>query len=76
MTRIGTIVNPEYKVDMRNIKVVDYGNIKEGLKLENAHEELTKTVLSAFNDGTFPFVVGGSNDQSYPNFQALSKYYK
>jgi formiminoglutamase len=41
------------------------------MDLESAHVALTQTVASCLAKGAIPFVVGGGNDQSYPNASAL-----
>eukprot|EP00005_Dracoamoeba_jomungandri_P013979 CAMPEP_0174274636 /NCGR_PEP_ID=MMETSP0439-20130205/58699_1 /TAXON_ID=0 /ORGANISM="Stereomyxa ramosa, Strain Chinc5" /LENGTH=297 /DNA_ID=CAMNT_0015366531 /DNA_START=143 /DNA_END=1033 /DNA_ORIENTATION=+ len=67
MQRVGTVINPSYGVDISTIRVSDYGNITEFLTLEEAHEELERVVTEIIKKGGIPFVVGGGNDQSYPN---------
>lgn len=39
----------------------------EGLSLEEAHDVLRKKVSEVVAKGGIPFIVGGGNDQSYPN---------
>lgn len=39
--------------------------------LEEAHERLHARVVACLHRGLAPFVIGGSNDQSYPNARAL-----
>jgi arginase family enzyme len=39
--------------------------------LESAHIALTARVAEAIRAGAIPFVVGGGNDQSYPNAAGL-----
>ncbi|KAJ3401728.1 hypothetical protein HDU80_005765 [Chytriomyces hyalinus] len=73
--RTGTAVNPELGVDLTTLGVGSLGLIEEGLSLEDAHAKLAaavKQVLDAGQmPGSIPFVVGGGNDQSYPNASAL-----
>lgn len=81
----GPIVNPEMNVDLSGFSIVDRGNVVEPLnslnddlwsnKLEQAHEKLYESVLEALQSGYFPFCIGGSNDQSYPNARALMKFH-
>ncbi|KAL6065220.1 Arginase [Balamuthia mandrillaris] len=71
MPRIGTVVNPEYEVDLTKIKLSDGGDVGKGLELEEAHEALRKKVGQLVAAGKIPFVVGGGNDQSYPNAAGL-----
>lgn len=69
--KIGTIVNNEFGVDMRGLKVLDFGDVPTGVTLEEAHKTLTLKVSEILAAGGVPFVVGGGNDQSYPNASAL-----
>lgn len=43
----------------------------ENLQLEAAHSALTDRVSTFLRQGSVPFVIGGGNDQSYPNVSAL-----
>ena len=70
---MGTLINPEFNIDLRTIGLYDLGDVSKGSTLEEAHTALEKrvrTILDA-NASVIPFVVGGSNDQSYPNAAAL-----
>jgi len=71
LQRMGTVVNPEFNVDLTKLHIFNSGKIPSGLKLEEAHTVLEKRVTDILKRGCFPFVVGGSNDQSYPNASAL-----
>ena len=73
LKRTGTIVNAEFDdLDLRNyLTVSDGGNIPEDLDLEEAHRLLEERVSELISKGKIPFVVGGGNDQSYPNASAL-----
>ena len=44
------------------------------LELEEAHILLTKRVLEVLKSNGIPFIIGGGNDQSYPNASALLQY--
>jgi formiminoglutamase len=66
-SRIGTIINPEFGYDAKQVKIVDAGDIEPGLELEKAHELLTTKVSQVIKSGGIPFVIGGGNDQSFPN---------
>lgn len=76
LKRTGTVVNAEYDdLDLRKyLTVSDGGNIKEDLTLEEAHQQLEHRVEELISKGKIPFVVGGGNDQSYPNASALLKH--
>ena len=73
---MGTVVNPEHNIDLRTIDMFDVGDVEKGAKLEDAHATLEAQVLSILkaNPNAIPFVVGGSNDQSYPNAAALMSH--
>jgi formiminoglutamase len=72
---MGTAVNPEYSytggIELKDLKVVDGGDIPAGLPLEEAHQILERTVLKVLQSGATPFVVGGGNDQSSSNGKAF-----
>lgn len=76
MKRIGTVVNLEYNTDVTELKLADAGDAHaldaENVTLEDAHELLTKGVKSIIQEHqAIPFVIGGGNDQSFPNALAL-----
>ncbi|CAF1045752.1 unnamed protein product [Adineta steineri] len=75
LKRTGTVVNAEYDdLDIRKyVKISDGGNINENLSLEEAHQQLEERINQLIKQGKIPFVVGGGNDQSYPNASALLK---
>ncbi len=72
--RHGAVANPEMPVDLTTLSISDAGDISASLSLEAAHKELNRTVLSILKQGGVPFVVGGGNDQSYPNAAALLEF--
>ena len=45
----------------------------EDVELEVAHELLTEKIAQVIKAGAIPFVIGGGNDQSYPNALGLLK---
>jgi len=69
--RIGTLRNNEYNVDLTGLKVGDAGDINQDLNLEDAHDALRQKVAELVGKGIIPFVVGGGNDQSFPNGKGL-----
>ncbi len=69
--KYGTVENPYARVDLANLSITDAGNISSELSLERAHTELTTQTRKILQSGSIPFVIGGSNDQSYPNASAL-----
>lgn len=73
--KMGSAINPEFNIDLTDISISDAGDVgREAKSLEEAHDELHKTVLSVLEKGGIPFVVGGSNDQSSSNGKALLDY--
>jgi formiminoglutamase len=72
--KTGTVINSEINVNLTNIKIFDHGNIDDSLSLSNAHSKLRKVVLHYLKKNIIVFVIGGSNDQSYPNVRALMDY--
>ena len=69
--RLGSVNNPETGFDLSNLKVFDNGDIESGQDLEKAHLQLTERVESILRSGAVAFIIGGGNDQSYPNAKAL-----
>ena len=65
--------------DIHKIKIFDCGNVRESLfdtfTLDEAHELLTKRVKEFFEIApeSVPFIIGGSNDQSYQNALGLMR---
>jgi len=71
LKRYGTVRNPQWKVDLSGISVSDAGDIPPCQTLEEGHAALTRATENILAAGGIPFVVGGGNDQSYPNARAL-----
>ncbi|KAI3636418.1 hypothetical protein MIR68_005770 [Amoeboaphelidium protococcarum] len=61
----------ESGVDLSQLKIVDFGDVDPSLPLEQAHLRLTELVHRALYIGGIPIIIGGGNDQSYPNASAL-----
>ncbi len=51
-------------------QIFDAGNVKQGMKLEDALTKLEAAVSSFLKYGYTPIVLGGSNDMSYADFRA------
>ena len=73
LKKMGTVYNPEYDVDLSSIVLCDAGNVNVDASdnLEAFHAELRSRVAAIVRRGGIPFVVGGGNDQSYPNAAGL-----
>ncbi|KAJ3356461.1 hypothetical protein GGF32_001486 [Allomyces javanicus] len=72
--KVGTIVNSEYDVDLRStVQLVNGGLVgnNDAMTLEDGHTMLRSRVRDAIQHGFVPFVIGGGNDQSYPNARGL-----
>ncbi|ETO28832.1 hypothetical protein RFI_08294 [Reticulomyxa filosa] len=55
----------------KKVQIFDAGDIDTKLDYDEAHNSLSVTVFKALSNGFIPFVIGGSNDQSYFNALAL-----
>jgi formiminoglutamase len=75
LDKIGPTLNLEFDIDLRDLIIYNYGNINNNLSLQNAHKLLTDTI-STFPKYKIPFVIGGSNDQSYYNWKGLYNIYQ
>ena len=73
--RCGALRNPELGVDLGPLHVATVGawltEADSSSSLEESHELLSGRVGGVLAAGALPFVVGGSNDQSYANAAAL-----
>ena len=76
--RAGTLQNLEHDLDISSLHLTTVGawmTEADGCtSLEESHEHLTAQVRSVLDAKAIPFVVGGGNDQSYPNARALLDY--
>jgi formiminoglutamase len=73
LQRTGTLVNAELGIDLSEVAVATVGSQLPPVQpqsLEEEHELLRARVASVLAAGALPFVVGGGNDQSYPNARA------
>jgi len=71
LRRYGSVYNPELNLDVSSLRIADAGDLPDDLSLEQAHAELTARVEGILDKGGIPFVIGGGNDQSWPNVEAL-----
>jgi formiminoglutamase len=71
LKRFAMSFDPEKNIDLSAISISDAGDIPSDLSHEDAHKALTAKTLEILQAGGVPFVVGGGNDQSYPNASAL-----
>jgi formiminoglutamase len=68
---MGCLENLEFNISLKDIVIGDAGDIPTHLTLEQAHEELKLRVRAVMLGGSIPFVIGGGNDQSFPNVCAF-----
>ncbi|KAL9650696.1 hypothetical protein ABK040_001752 [Willaertia magna] len=77
--RAGTIFNAEYSIDCSDLVIVDLGDVTvPSNTLEDAHKALEEAVFLAYNEfhANVVFVIGGGNDESYPNAMGLLRTVK
>ncbi len=71
LEKFGTIDNPETDINLSSLQLANAGDVSSGLSHVESHLELTRSVGKIMDLKGIPFVVGGGNDQSYPNACAL-----
>lgn len=71
--KVGPLLNPEFSIDIRCIDFRDAGDVPIGNSLEETHKNLEHKLSQLLEEGYFPIIVGGGNDQSFPNASALMK---
>jgi arginase family enzyme len=64
-TGAGTLVNPEFGVDLSDVAIYDVGDITPGLPIEEANARLASAVAEIVRRGAIPFVLGGSCELCY-----------
>ena len=69
--KVGPLINPEFSIDIRCIDFRDAGDIAVKETLEATHVNMIKIVQEVLKEGYLPIIVGGGNDQSFPNACAL-----
>lgn len=73
--KIGCVPNAEWGHDVaQNVVIYDCGDIDSSLNYDAAHLALSDIVETALRRRLIPFVVGGSNDESFFNFQGMAKF--
>lgn len=71
LRRFAMSFDPEKNIDLSALAITDAGDIPSDLQHGEAHTALSAKTLEILKAGGVPFVVGGGNDQSYPNASAL-----
>ena len=64
LRKTGPLVNMELNIDLRSLSVADFGNV------HGFHDGLHNVVQIISRD-SIPIIIGGSNDQSFPNALGL-----
>lgn len=63
--KFGAVQNPEFDIDISGVKFFDVGDVLNGKTLDESKANLSATVTEIVTRGAIPFIMGGSNDQSY-----------
>eukprot|EP00595_Chromulina_sp_UTEXLB2642_P000723 CAMPEP_0196763626 /NCGR_PEP_ID=MMETSP1095-20130614/4444_1 /TAXON_ID=96789 ORGANISM="Chromulina nebulosa, Strain UTEXLB2642" /NCGR_SAMPLE_ID=MMETSP1095 /ASSEMBLY_ACC=CAM_ASM_000446 /LENGTH=526 /DNA_ID=CAMNT_0042117231 /DNA_START=1069 /DNA_END=2649 /DNA_ORIENTATION=+ len=58
----GSLSNPEYNIDLSNLKVVDVGDIQGNMTLVDAYRSLGDIICEIIQRGAIPLVIGGPSD--------------
>jgi hypothetical protein len=69
--KAGYVRNAEYGIDMTDMKICDVGDIPAGKSVEETKQSLTAAIIEVITREAIPFVVGGTNDMSFFNFQGM-----
>lgn len=71
LKKIGPLVNPEFDIDLSDVRLTDFGDVSGCAALEELHQQLEDRVAEVLAAGHLPLVCGGGNDQSYRNARGL-----
>ena len=52
-----------------DLKIVDLGNVKSGLRVEDTYYALSEVFLTLLKHHIMPIIIGGSQDLTYPIYQ-------
>ena len=63
--KFGMLQNPEYDVDLKNLKFIDVGDVQAGKSREETKHNLSAIVAEVVQRRAVPFVVGGSSECAY-----------
>lgn len=75
--KIGCVPNPEWNHKIADrVVIYDFGDVDACLDYDAAHAALTDVVQQCLSRALLPFVVGGSNDESFANFAGLARFLK
>ena len=68
LRKTGPLVNMELNIDLRSLSVADFGNV-------NGFHDGLHNVVKIISRDSIPIIIGGSNDQSFPNALGLMQNY-
>lgn len=54
----------------KNVKIIDLGNIKTGFNIEDTYYAINQVFLTLLKNHVIPIVLGGSQDLTFPLYQA------
>ena len=72
LKKISVLKNAEFGTDIRELNIVDLGDIIPGLSLEEAHMRLCQVVTEVIGRGAYPLILGGSKDLICPAMNGLT----
>jgi len=75
LKKYGTTFNIEQKIDIKDINIMDFGDVAVTEDIAQTHERITAAVDSLLTGGTLPIVIGGGHDISIGNVRALSEFH-
>lgn len=84
LAKTGPLVNAEMGLTLESLQVLDTGDVAPGAgvtgqaseeQLQQAHVALRTRVAHLAKSGALPIMIGGSNDQSFPNAMGLLEQY-
>ncbi len=59
--------------DISTLRIFDFGDVRQGLTLEETHDNLAYCVETILSCGITPIVLGGGHDVAYADFLGLSQ---
>lgn len=58
----GSLINPEYGIDLSQLRIFDIGDIQGGLSNQDAFKSLADIIAEIVQRGATPVVIGGSSE--------------
>ena len=73
--KIGCDPNPECGIKIsEKIMIYDFGDVDASLDYDASHSKLSQMIEQLMRKQLIPFVIGGSNDESFFNFLGFANY--